>query len=243
MGHFNKTHTQVDHITKVRPCTRTAPARTQSSFSRTRADNTSHDSMSTLGAGEKPWNCLNCKRRKVRCDRQYPCANCVKGERDCVFPTSGRIFKRAEPRIHALAPRSRQLELMNRIRRLEKVVDDLNTELEAQPESAGTSRRGSAPNHDVSCDINNLDGFVPSSSDTDMSFQIVNTPSAIISPGQQSQASGPRVTIARSQEGSSERSSVYVGDHFWVSLRREASIFIRNWDFSILSILIITRFG
>lgn len=215
--HRSGSHHEIQVLHKNFPGTDSSPT----SFSRARADNTGHDNMSTLDSGEQPWNCLNCKRRKVRCDRQYPCANCVKGERDCVFPTSGRIFKRAEPRVHPSGPRSRQLELMSRIRRLEKVVDDLNSELEAQP---GTSRRGSPPSHDMSCDISNSDEIVASFSDPDMSLQGGDPPSATISPGQQSEGSEAQATIIRSQE----RSSVYVGDHFWVSLRREASSSIRT---------------
>jgi Fungal Zn(2)-Cys(6) binuclear cluster domain len=30
-------------------------------------------------------SCLECRRRKLRCDRLHPCSNCSKGERDCVF--------------------------------------------------------------------------------------------------------------------------------------------------------------
>ena len=31
-------------------------------------------------------SCIECSRRKVRCDRQTPCNNCVRAESECVFP-------------------------------------------------------------------------------------------------------------------------------------------------------------
>lgn len=30
-------------------------------------------------------SCLECRRRKLKCDKSHPCANCTKNSRDCVF--------------------------------------------------------------------------------------------------------------------------------------------------------------
>ena len=30
-------------------------------------------------------SCLECRRRKLKCNKSHPCANCVKFTRDCVF--------------------------------------------------------------------------------------------------------------------------------------------------------------
>ena len=30
-------------------------------------------------------SCLECRRRKLKCDKQHPCANCTKNSRDCLF--------------------------------------------------------------------------------------------------------------------------------------------------------------
>jgi hypothetical protein len=30
-------------------------------------------------------SCLECRRRKLKCNRSHPCANCLKFSRDCVF--------------------------------------------------------------------------------------------------------------------------------------------------------------
>lgn len=108
---------------------------------------------------------------------------------------------------------------MDRIRRLEKVVDDLNIEPESRPASSGGSKRGSPPSHDVSSGENGPDGFAASSSDAEAPVQESVTLSGIIPPGLHSQGLEAWPSVAPSQE----RSSVYVGDHFWASLRREAS--------------------
>lgn len=31
-------------------------------------------------------SCIECSRRKVRCDRQSPCNNCVRADSECIFP-------------------------------------------------------------------------------------------------------------------------------------------------------------
>jgi hypothetical protein len=37
-----------------------------------------------------PRSCVTCKRRKVKCDRKSPCANCVKAQIQCKYPPPGR---------------------------------------------------------------------------------------------------------------------------------------------------------
>lgn len=214
-------HTQADHIVEVRVCTRLPSARMQTLFPGIPAatESVSNHNMSNFGPAEHQWNCLNCKRRKVRCDRQSPCANCIKGEQECVFPTSGRVFRRAETRVQHSGPRAKQLELMNRIRRLEKVVDGLNTELESQPARCGGSLTGSLPSHDMVCDISGSDGFAASLSYPGTPVQDNSTPNVGIPQDHRSQGSGGQRAAAPSED----RGSVYVGDHFWASLRREVS--------------------
>ena len=34
-------------------------------------------------------SCLECRRRKLKCDKGHPCANCIKISRPCVFIASG----------------------------------------------------------------------------------------------------------------------------------------------------------
>lgn len=47
-----------------------------------------------------PRSCTACRRRKVRCDKGRPCANCVKYEVECIFPFPGRA--RPKPRARVL---------------------------------------------------------------------------------------------------------------------------------------------
>ncbi|KAK5991896.1 Transcription factor vrtR1-like protein [Cladobotryum mycophilum] len=74
------------------------------------------------------WNCLNCRRRKLKCDRQHPCINCTQRRLECVFPTSGRTVRQPNSRARTthMTSEARKAELMDRIRRLEGVIDGLN---------------------------------------------------------------------------------------------------------------------
>ena len=73
----------------------------------------------------KVWNCVNCRRRKVRCDRRHPCAPCTRNKIECVFPVSGRI-----PRRGPNPSTQKQAELVGRLRRLEALVGDLGSQVE-----------------------------------------------------------------------------------------------------------------
>ncbi|ETS81051.1 hypothetical protein PFICI_06053 [Pestalotiopsis fici W106-1] len=185
--------------------------------------------MSSVDPAEHQWNCLNCKRRKVRCDRHYPCANCVKGLRECVFPTSGRVFRRPEPQRDLARPKAKQAELMDRIRRLEKVVVSLNTELESRPapSSEGTPAPSSSQGMTGDSANSEADGFAASplhldSRPRDDSISSFSPPSGLglTPPQSQQQQATP----------SDEKGSIYVGDHFWAALRREIRIIRETFD-------------
>lgn len=78
------------------------------------------------------WSCVNCRRRKVRCDRRYPCAPCTKNRTDCVFPLAGRLPRRSRDANHPnhTAHSQKQAELLGRLRRLEAMVGDLGSQVE-----------------------------------------------------------------------------------------------------------------
>jgi hypothetical protein len=44
-------------------------------------------------------SCVTCRRRKVKCDKVIPCANCARHGSKCVFPPPGRA--RPKPRARA----------------------------------------------------------------------------------------------------------------------------------------------
>lgn len=61
----------------------------------------------------KAYSCLPCRQRKVKCDRQAPCSNCVKTERQCSFiaPVRGKRKRTKPPRegLHAKLRRYEEL--------------------------------------------------------------------------------------------------------------------------------------
>ncbi|KAK1690549.1 hypothetical protein BDP55DRAFT_756325 [Colletotrichum godetiae] len=66
-------------------------------------------------AGRKRRSCLLCSKRKVKCDKQKPCRNCVKYGGECSFPAA-----KANHTQMVMTP-----ELVEMIQRLEKVVQTL----------------------------------------------------------------------------------------------------------------------
>ena len=105
-----------------------------------REPSSAHDNSTTdanRAQGLKVWSCVNCRRRKVRCDRRYPCAPCSKNEAECVFPVSGRVPRRSRDLNNPASPAHKQAELVGRLRRLEAMVGDLSSQVE---NSAGVSQ-------------------------------------------------------------------------------------------------------
>ena len=52
------------------------------------AENTAAQSLNSR-------SCIECCRRKVRCDRLHPCKNCIRHQKGCIFPTSRKSTRRA----------------------------------------------------------------------------------------------------------------------------------------------------
>ena len=63
----------------------------------------------------KAFSCLACRLRKVRCDRQTPCSNCIKAEAPCSFvpPVRGKR-KRIKPAREGLHAKVKRYEDMLR---------------------------------------------------------------------------------------------------------------------------------
>lgn len=69
----------------------------------------------------RPRSCIHCRQRKIKCDRQHPCCNCIRSKLECVFPTGrGRAVKK--PRTHLNGP------LLDRLHRLEATITSLKRE-------------------------------------------------------------------------------------------------------------------
>ena len=85
-------------------------------------------------------SCIECSRRKVRCDRQTPCNNCVRNESQCIFP---RFRKRPVKRQRSL-PRSNDVTVQTDSQRRSSPADvsrESNTAI--TPSSSGHGRRSS----------------------------------------------------------------------------------------------------
>lgn len=86
-----------------------------------------------------PRSCVTCRRRKVRCDKLHPCANCTRAHIECVFPAPGRA-----PRKTRKIGEGRDKELLDRLRRLEGVVKGLGVDV---PSSLDTDSKTTAKKH------------------------------------------------------------------------------------------------
>ncbi|KAG7126791.1 hypothetical protein HYQ44_000511 [Verticillium longisporum] len=86
------------------------------------------------------WNCLTCRRRKVRCDRRSPCSQCAKAGLDCAFPTSGRVPTRRDG-APASSSRDRNQDLLARLNRLEGLLRHMGV----QPDDPAPSDDGLHP--------------------------------------------------------------------------------------------------
>jgi hypothetical protein len=81
-----------------------------------------------------------CRTRKVRCDKQSPCSNCVRGKIACVFPSTDRPPRWARRQAAANAPP----QLMERLQNLESLVKDLSSQLEQANAAASSAAGGSS---------------------------------------------------------------------------------------------------
>lgn len=81
----------------------------------------------------KIWSCVTCRRRKVKCDRRDPCANCIRNNIECHFPVTGRLPRRSRDPNAGKSPAQKQTELIGRLRRLENLVTELAGQVEDKP--------------------------------------------------------------------------------------------------------------
>lgn len=103
--------------------------------------------------GAKPQRvlaCLSCQQRKVKCNRRFPCTNCVKNRTQCIQAT--------------LATRKRRRKypenvLMERLRKYEDILRQNDIEFDALPKEPSEQTR---PN-DVRGDDESDDGSMKSS--------------------------------------------------------------------------------
>lgn len=108
--------------------------------------------------------CVSCQQRKVKCDRQWPCANCLRSGVDCVYSNSTRPRRRRFP----------ERELLDRLRHYEGLLRASNIAFEPlhgptqQLELPVESGQAASPDDKVD-DINVLDetGVIKSKNGTE----------------------------------------------------------------------------
>ncbi|KAF9690555.1 hypothetical protein EKO04_011300 [Ascochyta lentis] len=92
-------------------------------------------SLNGGSSAPNPRSCTTCRRRKVKCDKKQPCSNCARAKIECIFPGPGRA-----PRKSRKPP---DAELLERLRRLEGVVQNLNAQVEEHEQEAAERERDS----------------------------------------------------------------------------------------------------
>ncbi|EXK24169.1 hypothetical protein FOMG_19090 [Fusarium oxysporum f. sp. melonis 26406] len=77
------------------------------------------EGTSAVIGSQNIWSCVNCRNRKVKCDRRNPCSNCTRAKTECVIPPSSRMSRK---------PRKRPDEdVLERVARLERTINALKS--------------------------------------------------------------------------------------------------------------------
>lgn len=85
--------------------------------------------------------CQACQRKKIKCDRTFPCGQCLRSSLQCV-PSHRK------PRARHAGKRAVDSELRNRITKLESLVETLSGEVGVQEESPSQSDHEADQDHD-----------------------------------------------------------------------------------------------
>ncbi|KAG5754208.1 hypothetical protein H9Q70_003156 [Fusarium xylarioides] len=69
-------------------------------------------------------SCTFCRQRKVKCNRQKPCSNCLRANNDCSYLAGrGRAAKKS--------PRTLDTRLVDRLQKLENIIKQLTSQVDA----------------------------------------------------------------------------------------------------------------
>ncbi|KAF7543123.1 hypothetical protein G7Z17_g10996 [Cylindrodendrum hubeiense] len=153
-------------------------------------------------------SCIHCRQRKVKCDREHPCSNCVRAKQPCSYPAGrGRAAKR--PRKTLEGP------LLDRLHRLESIIGTLATQGGARLASGDAS-----PGTDTDTDMlpgSAAAGQPSSSTQAGASHDVLQTPpsaSGTASPDASIDQTLGRLMI-------DDHRSYYVSNIMWANLGNE----------------------
>lgn len=82
-------------------------------------------------------SCIYCREKKIRCNRQDPCSNCVKVRVECIFPRPARIARKRRDTASA--------ELSARVRRLEETIFSLSENIKRKFDTMASPAVSSSP--------------------------------------------------------------------------------------------------
>jgi len=91
-------------------------------------------SLPTSGHKRPTFSCIRCAERKVKCDRQRPCAGCVKSNVECIFnPVQPPKQRNKRVKVKVLTDRLKQYEALLQ----EKGIDpgNLPNQTDSRPQS------------------------------------------------------------------------------------------------------------
>lgn len=145
-----------------------------------------------------PRSCTTCRKRKVRCDKKYPCASCLKTGSVCVFPGPGRAPRRSR--------KPQDAELMARLKRLEGVVQSLNN---MPPSEGEVERPGPAVQDNPNNCLSTLENLENGGCLARKILKKDSPPPGLVKEFGRLSVEGGR--------------SAYVSNRFWVSLSEEVS--------------------
>ena len=156
-----------------------------------------------LPPGLNPRSCVTCRRRKVKCDKKQPCSNCARAKIECIFPGPGRAPRKSRKPADG--------ELMERLRRLEGVVQSLNAQVEEheQQDAEREKAAGACPStNDAGGGGGGGDGGCPNGTDKESANVIVDN-----------SVEGLETRFGRLvvDQGRSR----YINNSFWASLNNE----------------------
>lgn len=147
--------------------------------------NSAQGSGDGQGSVVSSWSCFNCRRRKARCNRQSPCTFCSKAGVECSYPFTGRMPTRQHnpatasvTSVQARPPRKRSelqvQELLERLRQLESVVDEMKGQDKKDTPHYNRSGHAKDPNSGAEAD-STTGGSETTESCSDLSHQLSKT--------------------------------------------------------------------
>lgn len=95
-------------------------------------------------------SCLSCHRRKVRCDRRSPCANCIRHKVPCIFPFADLARRSGSVGgggggVGVGAAGGNDDLIAIRLRKLESIVEELRGQVPEGRGQGGANRRFEQP--------------------------------------------------------------------------------------------------